>query len=147
LRSLSFGLTFVALALLGNSPPPQPIIDIGPIVVFFDAGDTRIDVKGQRVLSNFILAWRRVSLEGAIVVGHSDRVGSEAYNLRLSCARARAVREYLIARGLPKERIWLAGRGEAEPLVETADGVAEEQNRFAEVVFMGTGEEPGPDLC
>lgn len=68
-----------------------------------------------------------------IVTGHTDRVGSPEANDRLSLARAQTVRELLVAMGVARELISVAGRGEREPLVPTADEVAEARNRRVEI--------------
>jgi len=68
-----------------------------------------------------------------IVIGHTDRVGGPEANDRLSLARAQTVRELLAAMGVARELISVAGRGEREPLVPTADEVAEARNRRVEI--------------
>ncbi|WP_187775634.1 OmpA family protein [Luteimonas suaedae] len=57
-------------------------------------------------------------LEMVHVIGHSDRIGNDRANLKLSTRRAEAVREYLIDRGVPEDRITAVGRGSVEPVVE-----------------------------
>lgn len=61
------------------------------------------------------------AIEVIHVIGHSDRIGGDKANLELSAKRAQAVREYLIERGVPAERITAVGRGSVEPVVECAD--------------------------
>lgn len=68
------------------------------------------------------------TLEIVHVIGHSDRIGSAQANLRLSSERANAVRDYLVARGVPEDRITAVGRGSVEPVVEC------EGNRGQEVI-------------
>lgn len=68
-----------------------------------------------------------------MVVGHTDRVGSQQLNDELSLKRAQSVRSALVAEGLPEAAIEVAGRGEREPLVPTEDEVAEARNRRVEV--------------
>ena len=68
-----------------------------------------------------------------LVTGHADNVGSDAFNDKLSLARAERMRELLTGRGIPPDRIQVAGRGKREPLVNTRDGVAEERNRRVEI--------------
>jgi len=68
-----------------------------------------------------------------VVIGHTDRVGSRRRNDALSLKRAQWVRARLIAAGIPKDRIEAVGRGEREPLIPTADGVAEPENRRVEI--------------
>jgi len=68
------------------------------------------------------------------VTGHADRAGSEAYNMELSLRRANAVRAALVARGVSPDSITVAGRGETEPDVPTADGVEEQVNRRVRII-------------
>jgi outer membrane protein OmpA-like peptidoglycan-associated protein len=69
------------------------------------------------------------------VIGHADRAGSVAYNKALSLKRAKSVRKALIAEGLGADTITISGRGESEPMVPTADGVRESQNRRVHISF------------
>lgn len=69
----------------------------------------------------------------ATIVGHTDSVGSEAYNLELSRRRAEAVREALIAEGVPPERLRAEGRGEAEPRADNATEAGRQLNRRVEI--------------
>jgi len=67
------------------------------------------------------------------VVGHTDSSGDPAYNQRLSDRRARAVLEYLIARGVSRDRLEAAGRGESEPIADNATSDGRAQNRRVEL--------------
>lgn len=69
----------------------------------------------------------------AIVIGHTDTMGAEQYNIGLSERRAEHVRQALIRRGIPGKIIIIKGVGESELLVETADEVAEARNRRVEI--------------
>lgn len=68
-----------------------------------------------------------------IVIGHTDRVDSTAYNDALSLKRAERVKQLLVAAGIAADSIAVAGRGEREPAVQTADGQAELRNRRVEI--------------
>ena len=68
-----------------------------------------------------------------VIIGHTDRVGNAPYNDALSLRRAERCRDELIKLGIPKVRISVAGRGEREPEVPTADEVAEPRNRRVEI--------------
>ncbi len=68
-----------------------------------------------------------------LVIGHTDAVGTMQYNDKLSLQRAAHVRDELVRRGIAEVRISVEGRGKREPLVATADGVAEPRNRRVEV--------------
>lgn len=67
------------------------------------------------------------------VIGHTDAVGTMNYNDHLSVQRAERVRDDLIQRGIPADRIEVSGRGKREPLVPTAEGVSEPKNRRVEI--------------
>ena len=69
-----------------------------------------------------------------ILIGHTDRVGSVESNDTLSLQRAQAVRQLVIDRGFDPNRVEAVGRGEREPVVQTADEVEEPKNRRAEIV-------------
>ena len=67
------------------------------------------------------------------VIGHTDRVGTAEANDALSLKRAAVIRDMLVEIGIPREAIEVVGRGEREPLVQTADGKSEESNRRVEI--------------
>ena len=69
------------------------------------------------------------------VIGHADRAGSIAYNKTLSLKRAKTVRQALVAEGVARDAISISGRGESEPMVPTADGAREPQNRRVHISF------------
>ena len=70
------------------------------------------------------------------VTGHADKSGSDAYNMALSLRRANNVKDELVRDGVPAASIVVVGRGESQPLVPTADGVREPQNRRVEIVLQ-----------
>lgn len=100
--------------------------------VYFENGSTRIGAEGAAMLD--YLAAHVVLPPGCQVTigGHADRVGPEGANLALSRRRAEEVRAYLRGRGHDAP-IALGAFGEARPMVETADGAPEPQNRRAEI--------------
>ncbi len=70
-----------------------------------------------------------------LIVGHTDSVGSDAYNQTLSQRRAAAVAGFLTARGVAGTRLQAEGKGESEPLVSNADEAGRQQNRRVEVAI------------
>lgn len=76
---------------------------------------------------------KRRPVPDIVVIGHTDTIGTEDYNDRLSLARAERMREMLVALGIPAERIQARGRGERELLVPTEDDVREPRNRRVEI--------------
>ena len=73
---------------------------------------------------------------GIEATGHADRSGSDQYNMGLGLRRANAVKAELIKDGVPAANIVILSRGETMPLVQTADGVREPQNRRVEIVLQ-----------
>lgn len=109
--------------------PPRP----SSYTVYFETGtDTMTPESAQA----FVGVKREIAERPAVevmVIGHTDRVGSPAENDPLSRQRAELVRDQLVAEGVPAEKLEVAGRGEREPLVPTADDVDEPRNRRVEI--------------
>jgi outer membrane protein OmpA-like peptidoglycan-associated protein len=100
-------------------------------LVFFDSGSARIDAQGAATLDRYSAQVVTPVRCGVMIAAHTDRVGSGDANLVLSRRRAEAVAAYLRSRGLAP--VMLEAFGETRPLAETADGVAEPQNRRVEI--------------
>lgn len=99
-------------------------------LVFFDSGSARLNRVAVKVLDALDPPERFKGFDRVDIIGHTDRTGSAVNNLRLSLRRAETVRNALVARGAPEALFIVRGIGETDPLVPTADGVAEPQNRF-----------------
>ncbi len=74
-----------------------------------------------------------------VVVGHTDSVGSEQYNLELSLRRANAVADYLINHGVAVSRMGTEGRGELEPISSNDTAAGRAQNRRVEIYVVPNG--------
>ena len=124
-------------------------------LVFFDSGSAAITPTASGILDNQVYNLRFGDASSRwIVTGHADTVGSSRANFGLSRRRAEAVRDYLAARGFPSSAIEVRGQGEAQPLVDTRDEIAEPQNRYVEIVEVPSAEElsrrsaiPDPTVC
>jgi len=82
----------------------------------FDKADIRSDAAG--ILDDVVEKMQRYpEVELIVVTGHTDRIGTEAYNQKLSDRRAAAVRNYLVNKGVDASRVQSVGRGESEPVV------------------------------
>ncbi len=115
-------------------PTPPPAI-VGPFIVFFDWDRSDITPQAAAILDNAASAYQQTGQAQVVLAGHADRSGSADYNVGLSQRRADAVRSYLAGRGVPDGAIATEAFGESRPLVETADGVREPQNRRVEITF------------
>ncbi|HEX4858559.1 MAG TPA: OmpA family protein [Usitatibacteraceae bacterium] len=102
-------------------------------VLYFIEGRDELTAASQAELKNVLAEIQRRPLPDLAVIGHTDKVGSDSFNDRLSLARAEKIREMLAALGIASERIQVSGRGKREPLVDTADNVAEAKNRRVEI--------------
>lgn len=111
----------------------QPMAPVRFLLYFVEGGDV-LTTESQRELENVLAEIKKRPAPDLIVVGHTDRVGSITDNDRLALRRAEKVRAQLIAQGFLAENISASGRGEREPLVATADEVAEARNRRVEIL-------------
>ena len=101
--------------------------------LYFVEGKDELTPESQAQLESVFAELKRRPLPDIAVIGHTDTVGSLDFNDKLSRARADRMRELLIERGLPGERIQAAGRGKRELLVPTEDNVSEPKNRRVEI--------------
>ncbi len=110
--------------------PPKPL----SFTLYFDIASTEVTPESQPILEAlFAEVAKRPAVE-VQVTGHTDRVGTDATNDRLSLERAQAVLDILIQRGLKTSFIRAVGRGEREPLIATPDEQPEPRNRRVEVI-------------
>ena len=138
-------LALALLAALGaqqdTDVSSEPIVEqeqYGPYFVFFGFDSSQIDRDGEDILRG--VADDYASSKGADIrlTGHTDRSGASAYNKRLSQRRVEAVRSRLVALGVAAQDVSIGPDGEGQPLIETADGVREAQNRRVEIYLTPT---------
>lgn len=109
---------------------PKPL----RFILYFPEGSTDVTPESQADLTALFAEVARRQAVEVQVTGHTDRVGSEGHNDRLSLERAQAVRDMLMRRGLRASFIRAVGRGEREPLVPTPDETPEPKNRRVEII-------------
>ena len=103
-------------------PPPAPapkaekITTASTVNFDFDRYVIRPDARSK--LDDLVGKLRSVNLEVIIAVGHADRIGSDAYNMKLSVRRADSVKAYLVSKGIAASRIYTEGKGERQPVKE-----------------------------
>ena len=105
---------------------------------FFDFDKSVLKPEGRAKLDDLVGKIKGINLEVIIAVGHTDSVGADAYNQRLSVRRAEAVKAYLVSKGVERNRVYTEGKGEKQPVADnkTADGRA--KNRRVEIEVVGT---------
>lgn len=102
-------------------------------VLYFVTGGNEFTAESEAQLPAVVTEVAAVPAVEVIVIGHTDRVGTVEANDALSLRRAQVVRDRLIAAGVTSDKIIAVGRGEREPVMQTADEVAEPRNRRVEV--------------
>ncbi len=118
------------------APPPPPVVcNSGPYIVFFDWDKADIRPDAASVLDNAAAQYANCGNAKVMLAGHADKSGSNSYNVGLSQRRNANVRGYLERSGVPGGVIGTEALGETSPLVQTADGVREPQNRRVEVTY------------
>jgi outer membrane protein OmpA-like peptidoglycan-associated protein/opacity protein-like surface antigen len=115
--------------------PPQVVCNTGPYIVFFDWDKANIRPDAASVLDNAVAQYGNCGNARVMLAGHADKSGSNSYNVGLSQRRNANVRGYLESKGISGGAISTEAFGETAPLVQTADGVRENQNRRVEVSY------------
>ncbi|HHU93595.1 MAG TPA: OmpA family protein [Alcaligenaceae bacterium] len=105
---------------------------------FFDFDKSTIKPEGRQILDQVAEQVSTIELETLIATGHTDSTGPDAYNQKLSERRANSVKEYLLSRGVPADRIYTEGKGESEPVATNATREGRAQNRRVEIEIVGS---------
>jgi OOP family OmpA-OmpF porin len=79
-----------------------------------------------------------VNLEVIIAVGHTDAIGGDAANQKLSVARAESVKTYLVSKGIEKNRVYTEGKGKKQPVADNKTAEGRAKNRRVEIEVVGT---------
>lgn len=108
--------------------PARPV----SLILYFTEGST-LSGESKAVVDRMFAEIARRPAAEITVIGHTDTIGNDAFNDKLSLERAQAVREILVGMGVPAQNVTAAGRGKREPLVATGDNVNEPRNRRVEL--------------
>ena len=135
-----------AAAPAAAAPAAAPVAAAAPVSekvtfaadAFFDFDKSVLKDEGKAKLDDVVSKLGSINLEVIIAVGHTDSVGSDAYNQALSVRRSDAVKAYLVGKGVEKNRVYTEGKGEKQPVADnkTSDGRA--KNRRVEIEVVGT---------
>jgi outer membrane protein OmpA-like peptidoglycan-associated protein len=113
----------------------------GPFIVFFDWNKADITEQASAILDNAAAAYAQTGSAQVMLAGNADKSGTADYNIGLSQKRADNVKAYLAGHGVPDGAMTTQAFGEDKPLVDTADGVREPQNRNVQITYgPGSGQ-------
>ena len=105
---------------------------------FFDFDKAVLKPEGKAKLDDLVSKVKSINLEVIIAVGHTDSVGTDAYNQKLSLKRAEAVKAYLVSKGIEKNRVYTEGKGEKQPVADNKTAAGRAKNRRVEIEVVGT---------
>jgi OOP family OmpA-OmpF porin len=133
--------------------PPAPKPAVAPVVVpaapvsekvtfaadaFFDFDKAVLKPEAKAKLDDLVGKTAAVALEVIIAVGHTDSVGADGYNQKLSVDRSEAVKSYLVGKGIEKNRVYTEGKGEKQPVADNKTAEGRAKNRRVEIEVVGT---------
>ena len=133
--------------------PPAPAPVVAPVVVpaapvsekvtfaadaFFDFDKAVLKPEAKAKLDDLVGKTSAVALEVIIAVGHTDSVGTDGYNQKLSVDRSEAVKAYLVGKGIEKNRVYTEGKGEKQPVADNKTTEGRAKNRRVEIEVVGT---------
>lgn len=116
------------------------------IAITFDSGllfafdSAEIQADARENLTNLARSLRDYPESDVLIVGHTDSVGNENYNMGLSNRRAQSAKNFLVSQGIPSDRVRTEGRGELEPIADNETDVGRRENRRVEVAIFASDE-------
>jgi len=127
-------------------PAPKPAAKPKPVAekitlaadVLFDFDKAVLKSEGKSKLDDLANKIRGINLEVVIAIGHTDSIGSDAYNQKLSVRRAESVKAYLVSKGVEPNRIYTEGKGEKQPVASNKSRDGRQKNRRVEIEVIGT---------
>lgn len=122
------------------APAPTPVITKVSLEAdaYFDFDKATLKQGGKDRIDAEITKLGQVELNSVIAIGHTDSVGPDAYNQKLSERRAQAVKDYMVSKGVAADRIQIKGEGESKPIADNKTKEGRAKNRRVEVEFNAT---------
>lgn len=113
-------------ALVAQAPAPAPVAPAAPVITsqkityqadaLFDFDKATLKPLGKQKLDDLASKIQGMNLEVVVATGYTDRIGSDAYNNRLSLRRAQDVKAYLVSKGIDSSRVYTEGKGKKNPV-------------------------------
>jgi OOP family OmpA-OmpF porin len=122
------------------APKPKPVAEKITFAadVLFDFDKATLKPEGRAKLDDLAAKVKDVNLEVVIAIGHTDSIGADAYNQRLSVRRAESVKAYLVSKGVEPNRVYTEGKGEKQPVASNKTKDGRQKNRRVEIEVIGT---------
>ena len=106
--------------------------------VLFDFDKSDIKPEGRSKLDDLAGKMKTINLEVVIAIGHTDAIGTDAYNQKLSVRRAESVKAYLVSKGIEANRVYTEGKGKKQPVADNRTKEGRAKNRRVEIEVIGT---------
>ena len=132
-------------------PPVTPVTPVTPPTTapvntkvtfaadaFFDFDKAVLKPEAKAKLDDLVGKLKPINLEVIIAVGHTDGIGSDAYNNKLSVRRAESVKAYLVSKGIEPNRVYTEGKGKKQPVADNKTAEGRAKNRRVEIEVVGT---------
>ena len=124
------------------APAAKPAVAASKVTyaadAFFDFDKAVLKPEGKAKLDDLTSKIKDVTLEVVIAVGHTDWIGTEEYNQKLSVRRAEAVKAYMVSKGIEANRVYTEGKGEKQPVADNKTAEGRAKNRRVEIEVVGT---------
>jgi len=124
-----------------EEPKPAPKSVKQAVVIqadaLFDFDKSVVRPDGKKSIDEAIAKLKGVDIEMVIATGHTDSIGTDAYNQKLSERRAAAVKDYLVSKGMPAAKITTIGKGESQPVATNKTAEGRQKNRRVDIEFKG----------